>query len=171
MIAREKLKGTGYSLTVKLFSYTYFSLKILTILILCMLENGRFGLRGSEITFFETALLSQAFYICDLTEFLQQHKRKASEFAFIDKKVLLQGLMCLPKITCKSLVHVRTQTQLDSHQNLVPASEGMDLLHCSKQSPFNIKNSFLPFIYRREKYIFLVPFLAVLPYILCLKSN
>lgn len=73
-----------------------------------MLENCRFGLRGSEITFFETALLSQAFYICDLTEFLQQHKRKASEFAFIDKKVLLQGLVCLSKVTCKSLVHIKT---------------------------------------------------------------
>ena len=52
--------------------------------------------------------MSQAFYICYITEFLQQPKRKASEFAFIDKKVLLQGLMCLPKVTCKSLVHVRT---------------------------------------------------------------
>lgn len=35
MIAREKLKGIGYILTVKLFSYMYFSLKILTVSSFC----------------------------------------------------------------------------------------------------------------------------------------
>lgn len=115
IIARGKLKGTDYSLIAKLFSYWYFSLKLLCSQFVRVRRLQIWPERKWNNIVWSPSIITGTLYLWSYWLFVTVHE-KGSRSSIYRWDGCSRGLMHLSKVTCKYITGLRTCTLGCLHQ-------------------------------------------------------